>query len=83
MGGGPTRERGRPARPSPGAARYHSPAPIDPKRRSSSPSARLASQESDRRAPLPAHQLLVLFIRPNGSVVSPSNDLHGRAVGLK
>ena len=35
---------------------------------------RLASQASDRRAPLAAHRLLVLFIRPYGSVVSLSYD---------
>ena len=43
MGGGATRERGRPARPRPGAARPNSSGPIHPKRRFSSPSTRLAS----------------------------------------
>ncbi len=53
----PTRERGRLARPIPGAARHYSPVSIDPKCLISSPSAHPASQESHRRAPPAAHRV--------------------------
>ena len=42
---------------------------------------RLASQESDRRVPLAAHQFLVLFKRPFGSLVLHSYDPHSRTGG--